>query len=100
GDRVANGHQRSDWFTISLADGVAVESGALEVLRSAGVVGVPIPGGWAADGAVVFGVVGENANVWELPVSPATGRVSGRPRRLTFGSARERSPVLSASGAV
>src|SRR5213078_1191551 len=95
GDRVLNGHRHSDWFTVSREGGDAVDTGALDVLRSASILAPPIPGGWTAAGAVVFGVAGEDANVWELPVSPVTGKVAGAPRRLTFGSGHERSPAIA-----
>jgi len=100
GDRLVNGQHRGDWFTVSREGGNATETGALEVLRTAGVAGVPIPGAWTADGTVVFGVTGEQGNVWALSISPATGRVAGKLRRLTFGSGHEQSPTIGASGAV
>jgi len=100
GDRVASGEHHVDWFTIARGGGDAVETGAVAALRTAGVTGVPIPGGWTADGLVVSSVIGDDANVWAVPVSPSTGKVSGTPRRLTFGSGHEESPATSASGAM
>src|SRR5437763_1228389 len=83
---------------ISPQGGPAVETGALQVLRGAGITGAPIPGGWTAEEAVVFSAPdADDSNIWELPVSPLTGRVSGTPRRLTFGSGHEEAPAISAS---
>jgi len=100
GNAIINGQDRGDWFTVPRDGGKAIETGALDVLRSAGVIGPPIPAAWTADGAVVFGVIGEDANVWEVPVSARTGKVSGTPRRLTFGTGHEQDPAASASGAI
>ncbi len=63
--------------------------------------GVPIPGAWSEDGAVLFATHDEGAsNVWRLAISPATGRVVGEPVRLTLGTAIERSPAVSSRGQV
>jgi Tol biopolymer transport system component len=103
GERERDPNQSSlDWYLVGVEGGEPVRTGALEVLRKAGVKGVPIPGGWREDGAaVVFANYDQGAsNVWQLPLSPLTGRVSGEPVRLTFGTAIERSPAVSASGRV
>lgn len=100
GERVLEGRSQEDWFTVAPEGGPAVETGALPVLRAAGITGVPIPGGWTRDGRVVFSVIGDDSNIWQVPVAAATGKVSGNPTRLTFGSAHERDPAISRSGAV
>ncbi len=90
-----------DWYVVAATGGEPSPTGVVEVLRRAGVRGVPVPGAWNADGTVVFATYDEGAsNVWQLPVSPATLRVAGDPVRLTFGTAVERSPAISASGRV
>jgi Tol biopolymer transport system component len=62
---------------------------------------VPIPAGWSRDGSVIFAHYDEGAsNVWQLPISPDTGRVVGETARLTFGTAIERSPTANSSGHV
>ena len=90
-----------DWYLVGANGGEPQRTGALEVLRKGGLKGVPIPGGWSRDGAVIFANYDEGAsNVWQLPIAPDTGRVAGEPARLTFGTAIERSPTVDASGHV
>jgi hypothetical protein len=88
-----------DLYVVGVDGSEPTRTGALDVLRRTDVKGVPIPGAWGADGAVVFATYDEGAsNVWQLAISLPTGRVSGEPVRLTFGTAVERSPAVSASG--
>jgi Tol biopolymer transport system component len=95
------GQSSLDWYIVGVEAGEPTRTGALEVLRRSGVKGLPIPGAWSADGVVVFATYdGGASNVWQLAVSPATGRVVGQPVRLTFGTAVERSPAISFSGRV
>ena len=90
-----------DWYLVGVNGGEPIRTGALEVLRTAGLKGVPIPGGWSRDGSVIFANYDEGAsNVWQVPISSDTGRVAGAPARLTFGTAIERSPTVNAAGAV
>ncbi len=102
GERERDQNQSSlDWYVVGVNGGDPTRTGALEVLRRAGVKGVPIPGAWSEDGTVVFATHDEGAsNVWQLPISPATGRVAGEPVRLTLGTAIERSPAVSSRGRV
>jgi eukaryotic-like serine/threonine-protein kinase len=52
------------------------------------------------DGHIVFGARrGTNDALWEVPVSAKDMRVSGRPRQVTLGEARELEPSLAPSGA-
>ena len=90
-----------DWYIVGVKAGEPTRTGAVEVLRRSGVKGLPIPGAWNANGVVVFATYDAGAsNVWQLGVSPTTGRVAGQPVRLTFGTAVERSPAIDASGRV
>ena len=85
-----------DWFVIPRDGGEPRPTGAVGVLRSAGIMGVPIPGAWSDPRDVVFATTGsEMSNVWQLAISPESAVVSGPPTRLTFGSAEERSPSVS-----
>ena len=92
-----------DWYVVPRDGGKAVKTGAVPALRAAGLrAAFPIPGAWqTGDNQVVFATneIG-TSNVWEIPISPSTGRVSGSPRPLTFGSAMERSPVVAESGRI
>ncbi len=75
-------------------------TGASDALRKAGVTGLPIPGAWTADGVIFTTFDNGPSNVWQLAISPSTNSVTGTPRRLTFGTAMERSPSVSSSGRV
>lgn len=92
-----------DWYVIARNGGVAVKTGAIEALRAAGLrASFPIPGAWSArDHEVVFAMnESDSSNVWQIPISPANGRVDGRPERLTFGIANERSPMVANDGRI
>jgi Tol biopolymer transport system component/DNA-binding winged helix-turn-helix (wHTH) protein len=98
GERETGGSSTYDWYVVDFEGGHPVQTGALDAIERSKVTGVPIPGEWTRDGDVVFTTAtDDHANVWRVAVSPATGRVGGAPRRLTFGSAVERTPVLSGS---
>ena len=98
GEREGGGSFTHDWYVADPDGGHPVQTGAIDVIERSGLTGVPIPGEWTRDGDVVFTTATEDhANVWRVAVSPATGRVAGAPRRLTFGTAVERNPVLSGS---
>jgi Tol biopolymer transport system component len=88
-----------DWYVIDAPGGAAVRTGALEALRAARINGTPIPGAWTAEG-VVFTTDGSASNVWQLPVSAQTTHVAGSAKRLTFGTALERSAAVSAAGQI
>ena len=88
-----------DWFVVRLDSGQAIQTGACEALSRAGVTGAPLPAAWTAQNEVVFTTATDDAsNVWRVTMSPETLRVSGAPTRVTFGSALERAPALSAAG--
>jgi Tol biopolymer transport system component/DNA-binding winged helix-turn-helix (wHTH) protein len=98
GEREGGGSFIHDWYVADPDGGHPVQTGAIDAIERSGLTGVPIPGEWTRDGDVVFTTATEDhANVWRVAVSPATGRVAGAPRRLTFGTAVERNPVLSGS---
>ena len=59
-----------------------------------------IPDAWTGQAAagVLFSTEGEDVSgVWRLPISQS-GRITGTPERLTFGTALERSATASRSG--
>jgi Tol biopolymer transport system component len=96
------GEQTMDWYVAPIDGGAAVKTGAVDALKKAGIAGAtPIPAAWTNLGEVLFASnQGDSSNVWMLPVAFATGRISGEPRRLTFGAASERSPAISASNRI
>ena len=102
-----------DWWLAPANGGDAVRTGAFDALAQAGlqpgaayartpVPDVPIPGCWSAAGnTVVFSIVsGDTLNLWEIGVSPRTGKVTGVPRRLTTGAGNEVNPCCASGGAV
>jgi len=98
GDRSPASPESLDWYVIDAEGGTAVRTDALEALRAANVKGAPIPGAWTAQGVVFTTTDATTSNVYQLPVSPQTGHVTGSIRRLTFGSALERSAAVSSAG--
>lgn len=95
--------KRFDWY-LARSDGTGlVNTQAVQAIQAAGLrAGPPIPAAWSAQqDAVLFATnEAESSNVWQIGVSPSTGRVNGSPRRLTFGTAGERSPSIAASGRI
>jgi eukaryotic-like serine/threonine-protein kinase len=92
-----------DWYVIPVKGGTAVKTNAVPALHSAGLRTIlPIPGTWTAKHhAVVFATnETDSSNVWQIAISPVTKRVDGSPERLTFGSAIERSPIITSTGRI
>jgi Tol biopolymer transport system component len=93
-----------DWWTVPVAGGKAVKSGATEALRKVGLLfGVvePIPAVWLVVGnRVIFSArLGDSLNLWEVTISPDRWRISSPPRRLTSGT-RESQPSVAATGRI
>jgi Tol biopolymer transport system component len=97
-----------DWWLVATNGGEAVKTGAYEALVQARLRGRgsaldgPRPGCWSeADNAVIFSVAsGDAQNLWEIGVSPRTGKVSGVLQRLTTGAGNEVGPSSASSGAL
>jgi Tol biopolymer transport system component/DNA-binding winged helix-turn-helix (wHTH) protein len=92
-----------DWYIIPKDGGRAIKTGTVQALRAAGLdTPFPIPGAWSArDNALVFASnETDSSNIWQIPIAPATRRVSGVPERLTFGTAIERNPIIANSGRI
>ena len=92
-----------DWYLIRRDGTDLIKTGAVQTIQAAGLrPGPPIPGAWSAHAnAIVFATSeADRSNVWQIPVSPQTGRASAGPRRLTFGSAIERSPAVGGSARI
>jgi serine/threonine protein kinase len=104
-----------DWWRVARDGGDAVRTGAYEALVHAGlhlqdqiavagprlgVLGNPRPECWsAADNAVIFSIAsGDTQNLWEIGLSPQTGKVSGLPKRLTTGAGNEADPSCASGG--
>jgi eukaryotic-like serine/threonine-protein kinase len=97
-----------DWWLVATSGGEAVRTGAYQALslanlrtRDPGEGGLaPAPACWpAASNAVIFSIAsGDAQNLWEIWVSPGTGKVSGVLQRLTTGPGNEVYPSCAAGG--
>jgi len=60
-----------------------------------------VPYAWTSSGHIVFSArVDDQTNIWRVPVSLRTGKVSGPAEQLTFGAGREDYPYVSADGSL
>ena len=85
-----------DWWVAPVDDGEPVQTGAFAVFArenlSAGG-----PAAWVGD-QVFFSARRDTSNLWQTTISPRTGRISGTPRRLTFGTDQEGEPSVASNG--
>jgi serine/threonine protein kinase len=99
-----------DWWLVAANGGEAVKTGAYEALVHAGLEAlgpsrlpnVPIPACWSATAnTIIFSTAsGDTSNLWEIGISPRTGRVSGAPKRLTTGAGNEMHASCAPGGAL
>jgi len=92
-----------DWYVIGPEGGQAIKTGAFETMRAAGLqTRFPMPGAWIPSGDMVIFASNESdsSNLWQIPINPASGRVTGPAEPLTFGTAIERQPTVSAGGRI
>ncbi|HME00097.1 MAG TPA: hypothetical protein VKM93_22550 [Terriglobia bacterium] len=88
-----------DWWLVPTNGGDAVRTGARGALVNAGLRALapsaspdyPIPACWSATAnAVLFSAAsGDSYNIWDIGMSPQTGKASGVPRRLTTGAGND-----------
>ena len=57
------------------------------------------PAAWVDD-QVYFSARRDTTNLWKTTISPRTGKSSGQPRRLTFGTGQEREPSVASNGSL
>lgn len=96
-----------DWWFVPIDGSSAIRTGAFEALAAArpqspegswniAAVGpqFPAPACWSAtDSSVIFSMaIGGASNLWEIGVSPETGKVNGELRRVTEGAGNETYP--------
>ena len=94
-----------DWFTVSFdpATGAARPAEACNapsgMRRDQTVLWTLSPFRWTADGNLVFSAaMGDTVNVWSMPISPSTFRITAKPERLTSGTTLEGKPAVAAGG--
>ena len=96
-----------DWWFVPIDGGGAIKTGAYAALAAArpqspedswtiaaSGPGFPYPACWSAtDDTVIFSMVlGGTTNLWEIGVSPETGKIMGDLRRVTAGAGKETYP--------
>jgi eukaryotic-like serine/threonine-protein kinase len=102
-----------DWWVVPLHGGPAVKTGFFEALtrQRPQVIsrvqpypepGLPRPSCWPATlNSIVFSIPsGDASNIWETGIEPATGRINGRPTRLTTGEGNEWDPSCSSGDVI
>jgi Tol biopolymer transport system component/DNA-binding winged helix-turn-helix (wHTH) protein len=100
-----------DWFLLVPNGGPAVKTGAYDVLVHSGLhrlqtvvaaqATLPGPGCWPVGDTVIFSAMnGGSQNLWEIGISPRTGKVTRVPRRLTTGAGSEVDPSCASAGAL
>jgi hypothetical protein len=93
------------WLARNLSDLTA--TGAESVIAKLGFTGQGsvyigdwIPRAWTGAGVWFSGRLGGAINLWTVPVSLSTGRVAGRPQRVTSGANDNFSPAVDRTGRV
>jgi serine/threonine protein kinase/WD40 repeat protein len=99
-----------DWWLVSTNGGDAVKTGASEAMARTGLrtldpvatTDFPVPACWSTiTNTVRFSTVsGDSNNLWEIGMSPRTGRVTGVLRRLTTGAENEVNACCAPEGAL
>jgi Tol biopolymer transport system component len=99
-----------DWWLVATNGGETVKTGAYDALLHAGLKAglfeaalpnIPRPGCWSAANTVIANTSsGDTQNLWEIGVSPRTGKVSGVLKRLTAGAGNEVDPSCAPGGAI
>ena len=99
-----------DWWVVSAESSHDVRTGAYEALVRAGlqpiggtrtpVPAIPEPRCWASpENKIVFSIpAGDSWNLWQLELSPQTGKVVGSPQRLTTGAGSDLRASCAAGG--
>jgi serine/threonine protein kinase/Tol biopolymer transport system component len=91
-----------DWWLASPDGSDTVKTGAYDTLIRAGLPAdsLPSPSCWSTDtNMVLFSApAGDARNLWEISLSPRSGKVEGVPRRLTAGEGSESSPSCASLG--
>jgi Tol biopolymer transport system component len=98
-----------DWWLVATDGGEAVKTGAYDALVRTGLKtglfgaalpDIPKPGCWSAVNTVIFSIEsGDTQNLWEMGLSPRTGKATGALRRFTAGAGNEEDPSCTSGGA-
>jgi eukaryotic-like serine/threonine-protein kinase len=101
-ERDAPPENNTDWYIVAVPGGSPVPTQARSVLLGEGFrafQGLPFPDAWAAGNRILFhGSIGDSSNIWYVPMSVERWRISGSPRRATFGTTDEAAPSVTSDG--
>jgi len=93
------GFNSVDWWVAPIDGGPATPTGANRAFRDLGFALLSqVPGAWTSGGDAVLmsgSFAGDTKNLWRVPISPTTWKISAPPHRLTSGTTPE---TLPASG--
>jgi serine/threonine protein kinase/Tol biopolymer transport system component len=94
-----------DWWLAAVDGSDKIKTGLRDALARAGLPSesdLPWPCCWSADtNTVIFAVTtGDARNLWEIGLSPQTGKVTGVPKRLTAGAGFEEDASCASGGAL
>jgi serine/threonine protein kinase/Tol biopolymer transport system component len=100
-----------DWWLVGPDGGDSIKTGAYDALVHAGLqvqdtygdrVVIPRPTCWSAPAnAVLFPIPsGDALSLWEIGISPQTGKITGAPKRLTTGTGNEEASSCASGGAL
>jgi Tol biopolymer transport system component/DNA-binding winged helix-turn-helix (wHTH) protein len=97
-DNLQPGSASVDWWVTPIDGGSAIATGANAAFRSLGLPSVSqLPETWTdeAAGVVMSATLDATQNLWVVPISSDNWRVSGAPRRLTFGTTMDAQPSVA-----
>jgi Tol biopolymer transport system component len=102
-DRDASAETSVDWYVAAAPGGSPRPTEARRALLREGFqafAGLPLPDAWVATGnRVLFhGSAGDSSNVWQVALSPGSGRVEAPPQRVTFGTTDEAAAAVTSDG--
>ena len=95
----------TDWWVVPVGEGIAVQTGALDLIRASGL-RLPaeeisfafVPEDWSSEegNAIIFSAFSaDSRNLWKIGIDSDTWRATGPPTRFTFGTEAEQQVSLS-----
>jgi Tol biopolymer transport system component len=87
-----------DWWVAPLDGEPAIQTGAFPIFARENLAAMG-PAAWVGD-EVFFSATRDTTNLWKANLSPRTGKISGTPRRLTFGTDQDGEPSVAGNGSI
>jgi len=93
------GRHRGEWWVSTLDDDSPIETGAIRTVREQRLVEMLVES-WDPGGKfIIFSArSGDSFNVWKIPISTKTWKVTGRAEPLTFGTTHQSMASISSKG--